>query len=88
MAHDNKKQQDLELQQKHERNLELIRRLRLIDDDFMEKVFEDKACAELLLRIILERDDLTVCKCQYKNDQKVENKNVHFPRSIPQLVFP
>ena len=45
MAHDNKKQQDLELQQKHERNLELIRRLRLIDDDFMEKVFEDKACA-------------------------------------------
>lgn len=60
MAHDNTKQQDLELQQKHERNLELIRRLRLIDDDFMEKVFEDKACAELLLRIILERDDLTV----------------------------
>ena len=29
-----------------------------------------------------------MCKCQYKNDQKVENKNVHFPRSIPQLVFP
>ena len=29
-----------------------------------------------------------ICKCQYKNDQKVENKNVHFPRSIPQLVFP
>lgn len=20
-----------------------------------------------------------ICKCQYKNDQKVENKNVHFP---------
>ena len=31
---------------------------------------------------------MVVCKCQYKNDQKVENKNVHFPRSIPQLVFP
>lgn len=29
-----------------------------------------------------------MCKCQYKNDQKVENKNVHFPRTIPQLVFP
>ena len=29
-----------------------------------------------------------ICKCQYKNDPKVENKNVHFPRSIPQLVFP
>ena len=24
------------------------------------------------------------CKCQYKNDQKVENKNVHFPKAIPQ----
>ena len=29
-----------------------------------------------------------ICKCQYKNDPKVENKNVHFSRSIPQLVFP
>ena len=29
-----------------------------------------------------------ICKCQYKNNPKVENKNVHFPRSIPQLVFP
>ena len=28
-----------------------------------------------------------ICKCQYKNDQKVENKNVHFPRSTPQLVI-
>lgn len=27
------------------------------------------------------------CKCQYKNDQKVENKNVHFPSSIPQLAL-
>ena len=33
-------------------------------------------------------DRIKDCKCQYKNDQKVENKNVHFPRSIPQLVFP
>ena len=30
---------------------------------------------------------LISCKCQYKNDPKVENKNVHFSRSIPQLVF-
>ena len=28
------------------------------------------------------------CKCQYKNAQKVENKNVHFPRAIPQLELP
>ena len=28
------------------------------------------------------------CKCQYKNAQKVENKNVHFPVSPPQIVSP
>lgn len=44
-----------------------------------EIVFEYSQC-----EIILP----TSCKCQYKNDQKVENKNVHFPRSIPQFVFP
>lgn len=27
-------------------------------------------------------------KCQYKNAQKVENKNVHFPRAIPQPAIP
>lgn len=40
--------------------LERIRGLRLMDDEFMTKVFEDKDCAQLLLRIILGRDDLTV----------------------------
>ena len=29
-----------------------------------------------------------VCKCQYKNAQKVENKNVHFPTILPRIVFP
>ena len=28
------------------------------------------------------------CKCQYKNAQKVENKNVHFPTILPRIVFP
>ena len=27
-------------------------------------------------------------KCQYKNAQKVENKNVHFPRATPQPATP
>ncbi len=43
-----------------EEHLEILRNLRLIDDTFMTKVFEDKECAELLLRVILDRDDLTV----------------------------
>lgn len=29
-----------------------------------------------------------ICKCQYKNVQKVENKNVHFPTILPRIVFP
>ena len=31
---------------------------------------------------------LVSCKCQYKNAQKVENKNVHFPTILPRIVFP
>ncbi len=46
----------------HEEFLRRIKRLVLMDDIFMRKVFEDKACAQLLLNIILNRDDLTVKK--------------------------
>ena len=42
--------------------LNIIENCRLMDDTFMSKVFEDKACAELLLRVILNRDDLTVVR--------------------------
>jgi hypothetical protein len=45
-----------------EEQMEIIKKFRLIDDTFMSKVFEDKACAELLLSVILGRDDLTVQK--------------------------
>ena len=37
--------------------LNIIENFRLMDDTFMSKVFEDKACAELLLRVILNRED-------------------------------
>lgn len=43
-----------------EEDLQRLRGFRLLDDDFMAKVFEDKACAELLLRIILQKEDLVV----------------------------
>ena len=42
---------------------------------------------ELLVNQINE-GKYTGCKCQYKNAQKVENKNVHFPRAIPRPVIP
>jgi hypothetical protein len=44
-----------------------------MDDTFMSKVFEDKRCTELVLRIILNRDDLIVdhvnCQQDIKNLQ-------------------
>lgn len=53
-------QKDLDFVRKHEKDLQSIRNFRLMDDNFMSKVFEDKPCAECLLQIILNRDDLTV----------------------------
>lgn len=42
-------------------DLDRIKRLRLIDDDFMSICFDNYIeGAELLLKIILDRDDLTV----------------------------
>ena len=51
--------------EKHKRRqqsiLAKIKQFRLFDDEFMSKVFEDDIEAtEFLLRIILQRDDLTV----------------------------
>ena len=59
---------ELDLERKHAEDLQRIRGFRLLDDDFMSKVFEDRECAEFLLRIILKRDDLTAKKvtCQYE----------------------
>ena len=56
----NKAQQELYFERKHEQDLQRLRGLRLIDDDFMAVVFEDRSCAEFLLQIILKREDLTV----------------------------
>lgn len=51
---------DFDFKQKHAEDLQRLQRLRLLDDDFMNKVFEDKACAAFLLQIILQRNDLQV----------------------------
>jgi hypothetical protein len=53
---------DLDFEGKHKEDLERLHNLRLLDDDFMTKVFEDTKCAEFLLQIILKRDDLKVTK--------------------------
>jgi predicted transposase/invertase (TIGR01784 family) len=44
----------------HEKDLEYIKNFRLIDDDFMKTVFQDKQATEFLLRIILDNYELEV----------------------------
>lgn len=60
----------MDFEHKHEEDLRRIRDLRLMDDDFMSKVFEDKACAAFLLQIILDRDDLIVLEVHGQHDLK------------------
>lgn len=41
-----------------EEDLERLRKFRLMDDDFMSKCFEDNIeCTELVVQIVLNRDD-------------------------------
>lgn len=68
MAENNIK--ELDFDRKHEEDLQRLRGLRLLDDDFMQKVFEDKACVELLLQIILNRTDLKVLRVNGQQDIK------------------
>ena len=63
-------EQELDLERKRLEDLRRIQSLRLLDDDFMNKVFEDKSCAEFLLQIILERTDLTVQKVHSQHNLK------------------
>lgn len=60
----------MEIDRKHEEDLQRLRGFRLLDDDFMSKVFEDVSCTELLLRIILKRDDLKVIDVHGQHDIK------------------
>ena len=59
-----------EFVRKNAKYVKLLRGFRLLDDDFMSKVFEDKPCAECLLQIILNRDDLTVQEVHGQHDLK------------------
>lgn len=61
---------DLDFERKHAEDLQRLRGFRLLDDDFMNKVFEDKACAEFLLQIILQRTDLRVQRVHGQHDIK------------------
>ena len=62
----------MDFEKKHQEDLQRLRGFRLLDDDFMTKVFEDISCAELLLRIIL-------------NDEGIHVLEVHSQRGIKNL---
>ena len=50
-----------EINRRHEEDLQRLRSLRLMDDDFLTKCFDgDNLCIELILQIILGIDDLKV----------------------------
>ena len=52
---------DMDKERLHQEDLQRIRGFRLIDDDFMNACFDDNIeGTQLLLRIILNRDDITV----------------------------
>lgn len=74
---------DFDLIEKHNKHLEFIKQLRLIDDIFMEKVFgEDIACTKLLIQIILGKKDLKVTKI----NKQLPLSNLH-GRSVRLDVF-
>lgn len=53
------------IEQKRQRNLQRLRLLRPIDDDFMRCMFKDNIpLAQLVLRIITGKPDLVITSCQ------------------------
>ncbi len=60
-----------EAERRHQKNLERLRSLRPIDDDFMRCLFKDNVpLAQLVLRIITGKPDLVITECQTQKDMK------------------
>ncbi len=58
-------------ERKRRQDLERLRKLRPIDDDFMRCLFKDNIpLAELVLRIITGKPDLIITECQTQKDMK------------------
>ena len=58
-------------EQQHQEDLQRLRDLRPIDDDFMRCLFKDNIpLAELVLRIITGKPDLVITDCQTQKDMK------------------
>lgn len=74
VQNDEKKLSKDELQ--HQKNLERIKRLRLLDDDFLSVCFDrDNECTQFVLRILLNKNDLKVV--EVKTQYSVKNLQGH-----------
>ena len=58
-------------EKKHQEDLQRLRSLRPIDDDFMRYLFKDNIpLVELVLRVITGKPDLIITDCQTQKDMK------------------
>ena len=58
-------------EQQHQEDLQRLSELRPIDDDFMRCLFKDNIpLAEFVLRIITDKQDLMITKCETQKDMK------------------
>ena len=58
-------------EQKRQKDLKRLHRLRPIDDDFMRCLFKDNIpLAEFVLRIIIDKQDLVITNCETQKDMK------------------
>ena len=58
-------------EQQHREDLQRLRDLRPIDDDFMRCLFKDNIpLAEFVLRIITDKQDLIITDCETQKDMK------------------
>lgn len=60
-----------ENERKHQEDLQRLRQLRPIDDDFMRCLFKDNIpLVEFVLRILTEKPDLVITACEVQKDMK------------------
>ena len=60
-----------QMELEHQKDLERLRALRPMDDDFMRCLFKDNIpLVEFVLRIFTEKPDLKIIKCQTQKDMK------------------
>ena len=56
---------------KHKEDLQRLKNFRPIDDTFMRGLFKDNIpLVELVLRIIIEKPDLVITRCETQADMK------------------